>query len=207
MYSCMDAVREAKIGAIRSYVQSVFRESGSHGYDHILRVTRLCELLGAREDANMDILLPAALFHDIARPLEEETGLPHEVEGARIAESFLRKVDYDEALIHGVTHAIGTHRYRSDKKPETLEAMILSDADKLDAMGATGIARTFMQAGENDGDMQDAASHIHEKLLKLKGRMYTKSARELAGRRHEVLEMFVQALDDEVDGTLSSPDE
>jgi uncharacterized protein len=206
MYSCMDAVREAKMGEIRAYVQTVFKESGSHGYDHTLRVTRLCECLGAREGGNMAILLPAALLHDIARPLEDETGIPHEIEGARIAGCFLREVRYDESLIPQITHAITAHRYRSGAEPETLEARILSDADKLDAMGATGIARTFMQAGERSGDMQDAAGHIHEKLLKLKGRMYTKTARELAGRRHEVLEYFVRAFDEEAGVTVSFPE-
>jgi uncharacterized protein len=202
----MDAGREAQLELIRAYVRTVFRESGSHGYDHTLRVAGLCERIGAREDADMAVLLPAALLHDIARPREDETGIPHEIAGARIAESFLREIRYDGELIPAITHAIGAHRYRSDAKPETLEARVLSDADKLDAMGATGIARTFMQAGEQGGDMQDAAAHIHEKLLKLKDRMYTHSARELAGRRHHVLASFAEAFDEETKTTVRSPE-
>ena len=194
----MDSALEEKTDRIQAYVQAVFRASGSHGYDHVVRVTRLCELIAAREDADMAILIPAALLHDIARPIEDETGTPHEIEGARIAECFLQEIHYEENLIPAIIHAIRVHRYSSDARPETVEARILSDADKLDAMGATGIARTFMQAGEKGRDLQDAAGHIHEKLLKLRDRMYTRSGREIAKRRHQVLADFAGALNEEL---------
>ncbi|KQC04180.1 MAG: phosphohydrolase [Methanoculleus sp. SDB] len=189
---------EDQFAAMIAYVQSAFRESGSHGFDHVLRVTLLCERLGADEQADMRILLPAALFHDIGRPAEEATGIPHEEEGARIAERYLRSVRYDDARIPAIVHAIRTHRFRSAAIPETPEARILSDADKLDAMGAVGIARTFMQAGERGGDMTDAAGHITEKLLLLRDRLYTASARRMAQERHAVLVAFLAALTDEL---------
>ncbi len=194
---------DEKTGLILEHVRTVFRDAGAHGFDHVLRVTRLCEELGAREGADMTILIPAALFHDIARPLEEETGAPHEEEGARMAEFFLRSIDYPEDRVGGIAHAIRAHRYSTGVSPETLEARILSDADKLDAMGAVGIARTFMQAGERGGGIADATAHFHEKLLKLAGRMYTESARTLAGRRHALLTGFLEALDDETGGTFT----
>ncbi|MDN7023709.1 HD domain-containing protein [Methanoculleus sp. FWC-SCC1] len=190
---------------IRDYVRTVFRDAGAHGLDHVQRVTLLCEALGAREGADMSILIPAALFHDIARPREEETGVPHEEEGARMAESFLRSIGYPDDRIAGIAHAIRAHRYSTGIAPETLEAQILSDADKLDAMGAVGIARTFMQAGERGGGIADATGHFHEKLLQLSGRMYTESARVLAQRRHAFLAAFLEALDDETDGTVTLP--
>jgi uncharacterized protein len=186
------------IEQIIAYVQTVFEESGSHGFDHTLRVTRLCERLAQDEGADLRVVLPAALLHDIARPLEEEQGIAHEQAGAAIASEFLSSIGYDEALIQKITHAIRTHRYRSTNRPETLEAMVLSDADKLDAMGAVGIARTFMQAGERKGTMADAIDHIQDKLLKLKGRMYTKSARELATARHTVLADFLTTFEAEL---------
>jgi uncharacterized protein len=160
---------------------------------------RLCELIGEREDADPAILIPASLLHDIARAQEEKSGIPHEVEGARIAGSFLQEIGYDETLIPLITHAILAHRFSTDPQPETLEARILSDADKLDAMGACGIARTFMQAGEQGRDLKDAAAHIHDKLLRLKGRMYTGTGRELAETRHKVLADFAAALKEEID--------
>jgi len=190
---------DERTGEIREHVRSVFQESGAHGFDHIERVTRLCELLGPREGADMMILIPAALFHDIGRPLEEKTGLPHEEEGARMAEPYLRSIRYPEDLIPAITHAIRAHRYSTGIAPETKEARILSDADKLDAMGAVGIARTFMQSGERGKGIPDAIDHIHEKLLHLQGLMYTKSARDIAGRRHALLVAFIGALEDEMD--------
>ena len=189
---------DGQVGKMLEYVRSVFQESGAHGFDHIERVTRLCEMLGAREGADMSILIPAALFHDIGRPLEEKTGLPHEEEGARMAESYLRSVHYPEDLIPAITHAIRAHRYSTGVAPETKEARILSDADKLDAMGAVGIARTFMQSGERGGGIPDAIDHIHEKLLHLQGLMYTESARDIAGRRHAFLTRFLETLNGEM---------
>jgi uncharacterized protein len=194
---------DEKIESIHAYVTTVLRQPGSHGVDHTLRVVRLCEVIGRHEDADMKILLPAALLHDIARPVEEEQGIPHEEEGARMAELFLRSIEYDEDLLPGIIHAIRAHRYRSDKKPETLEAMVLSDADKLDAMGAIGIARTFLQAGERRSDIRDAADHIDEKLLKLKDLMYTASARGIAKTRYMYLGTFLETLTNEMKGIVS----
>jgi uncharacterized protein len=183
---------------MKAYVKSVLPPSGSHGFDHTARVTRLCGIIGGNERADMDVLIPAALFHDIARPVEEEKGIPHEEEGARMAENFLRSIHYDEKLIPRIADAILKHRYSSGKKPESLEAKILSDADKLDAMGAIGISRTFMQAGEQGGEISDGIGHIGEKLLKLKDLMYTGSARQIAEQRHEFLLLFVTAIKSEI---------
>ncbi|MDD1718424.1 MAG: HD domain-containing protein [Methanoregulaceae archaeon] len=190
---------DEKIGIIQAYVKTVLREPGSHGPDHTFRVLRMCERIGRDEGADMNILLPAALLHDIARPAEKERGIPHEEEGARMAEEFLTSIFFDKDLIPGITQAIRTHRYRSDRVPETLEAKILSDADKLDAMGAIGIARTFLRAGEHGGEITDAAGHIVEKLLKLKERMHTESAARIAVRRHGYLAGFLEELANEMD--------
>jgi uncharacterized protein len=189
---------DEKTGIILHYVKKTLAQPGSHGLDHVLRVVYLCEVIGKEENADMEILLPAAFLHDIARPKETETGIPHEEEGARIAEQFLRSIRYDEERIPEITNAIRTHRYRSLKKPETLEARILSDADKLEALGAVGIARTFIRAGEHQGKISDAISHINDKLLKLNGLMYTRSAKRLAEERHRFLCVFLERLTDEM---------
>ncbi len=188
---------------IRKYVRNVLGDAGSHGMDHTERVTRMCRIIGKCEHADMDILIPAALLHDIARPLEKETGLPHEVEGARMAGVYLNFIGYNPELIQTICAAIQTHRFRSDKKPETPEAKILSDADKLDAMGAVGIARTFMRAAEHNGDISDAVFHFHDKLLKLHDQMYTKTGREMAEKRHVFLETFLKNLEQEMDNPES----
>jgi len=187
---------DSRVVAMQEYVRGAFADSGAHGFDHTLRVMMLCRVLGTREGADLQILIPAALFHDIARPIEEETGIPHEIKGAELAEAYLLSIDYPGDLTPGILHAILAHRYRSSKViPETLEAKILSDADKLDAMGAVGIARTFMQAGEEGGGIPDAVEHINEKLLNLKDRMHTESARKIATERHSFLLSFLERLE------------
>ena len=112
------------IERILIFVETFFRQSGSHGLDHTLRVTRLCVEIGKAEGADMQILIPAALFHDVARPLEKETGIPHEEEGARIAEEYLRSNGCDESRIRAIVHAIRSHRFSRGTKPETLEAKV-----------------------------------------------------------------------------------
>ena len=197
---------DEKIETIRKYIKEVFNQKGSHGLDHVLRVEYLCEVIGKREKAEMGVLLPAALFHDIAQPIERKKGIPHEEEGARMAEDYLRSIHYDENHIRKITHAIRTHRYRSIKKPETLEARILSDADKLDAMGAVGSARTVIRAGEYGGDISDAVDHINHKRLNLNGLMHTETAKQLAGERHRHLCAFLETLTEEITLPASRPD-
>jgi uncharacterized protein len=189
---------DEKIDTIRHHIKDVFNQPGSHGLDHVLRVEYLCEVIGVEENAEMEVVLPAALLHDIARPLERQTGIPHEEAGARMAEDYLRSIRYREKSIRKIAHAIRTHRYRSIKKPETLEARILSDADKLDAMGAVGIARTFIRAGEHGGEISDAVDHMHNKLLNLNSLMYTETAKRLAEERHRYLCVFLETLEREI---------
>jgi len=182
---------------IHEHVRTVLGPAGSHGLDHIERVTSMCRRIGQEEGADMAILIPAALLHDIARPLERDRGLRHEREGARMAEEFLTSLPYPPECIPAIAHAIRAHRFRSSERPATLEARILSDADKLDAMGAIGIARTFMRAAEHHGTMEDAISHFHDKLLNLSGLMYTDTAREIAAERHALLSRYLAALEEE----------
>ncbi len=171
--------------------------------DHTERVFSLCRTIGEREQADMQILLPAALLHDIARPREKETGLAHETEGARMAAEFLGSIGYDAAIIPAIAAAIRSHRFSTDQEPEGLEAKILSDADKLDAMGAVGIARTFIRAGEHGGGIDDAVAHFHDKLLKLSDCLYTATGRRMAQERHAVLVAFLKTLERETGGRQS----
>ena len=193
---------DARFEEIYRHAGSVLGNAGSHGMDHTKRVTRMCRVIGEREQADMEILIPAALLHDIARPLEKEQGLPHEAEGARMAETYLASIRYNPALIPAISAAIRTHRFRSSERPESPEAKILSDADKLDALGAVGIARTFMRAAEHGGDIDDAVMHFYEKLLKLKDLMYTDTGRDIAIKRHAFLVTFLTALERETDGSF-----
>ena len=183
---------------IHDYVVSQFRQPGSHGLDHTIRVTSLCYVIGTEERADMQVLLPAAMLHDIARSIEDKTGIPHEIEGARMAESFLISIRYPQDLIPGITSAIRTHRFSTSDIPHSLEGWILSDADKLDATGAVGLARAFITSGERGGDISDAIDHIDNKLLKLADMMHTRSARQLASTRHDLVSSFLTTLINEM---------
>jgi len=183
---------------IHDYAAGILKQGGSHGMDHTKRVVSLCRIIGKREGADLRILIPAALLHDIARPIEKEKGLMHEVEGARMAEEFLLSIAYDATLIPRIAQAIRTHRFTTMEKPAFLEAEILSDADKLDAMGAPGIARTFLRAGEYGGGIDDAIAHFHDKLLRLHTTMYTATGQKIAQERHAFLVRFLETLEGEM---------
>jgi uncharacterized protein len=188
---------DEELGRIRAWAAENLGAGGSHGMDHTERVYRLCSRIGLEEGAELGILLPAALLHDIARPLEKARGLPHEQEGARMAGEYLRSIGFDPGRISRITAAIRTHRFTSREQPGSLEARVLSDADKLDAMGAVGIARTFLRAGEHGGGIGDAVAHFHDKLLRLKDHMYTQTGRRIADERHALLVQFLSELQED----------
>lgn len=181
--------------SITDYVKSQLNEPGGHGWDHVQRVVYLCQLIGKREKAETAVLIPAAILHDVARPLEGcNKTIRHEIEGARIAKSFLESINYNSEFIPDIVTAIKTHRFDSSEKPTTLEGEILSDADKLDAMGAIGVARVFMGTGERGGGLQDAIDHFNAKLLKLKDMMYTNTAQGVAEKREKLMLTFLGKL-------------
>lgn len=116
---------------------------GGHDFDHVLRVTALAERIAAAEGAHLAIVRTAALLHDVA---ESEGRADHHLRGAARARELLQR--QPPAFVEAVAHAIAAHRYRVDPAPQTLEAQVLSDVDKLDAIGAVGVARVFAYAGE-----------------------------------------------------------
>lgn len=206
----------------------------AHDLDHILRVTNLCILLAdsksteEEKDADLEVLIPAALLHDIARRQEDEdsTGrTDHAVIGAEMAKGILMDLGYNPGIISRVMDCIKTHRFRSGFAPDTLEAKILFDADKLDVIGAVGIARSFMLAGEHgekiyrdvpideyikenvgsNGRIKDVSKHTANmefelKLKRVPDRLYTEKAKEIARSRIGYMEMFFRTLKEEIDG-------
>lgn len=186
-----------------------------HGYDHIVRVYRLAERLALLEGAHLEIVRAAALLHDAQPPnLEEMPRQEHQLIAADFAREVLRAEGWENRAIEAVQHCIRAHRFREDsEKPHTLEAQILFDADKLDAIGAIGVARAIgysLQAGQpiysppsalflETGQLDQGEKHsaYHEfvfKLLKLKHRLYTPSARRLAEDRQRAMVDFFERL-------------
>jgi len=127
-------------------------ECSAHKLDHIYRVYDLCILIGEHEEnVDFEILLPAALLHDIARTEEsmDKSGMiDHAILGGEVASSILLELGYEPERVLRIKNCIQSHRYRSAKVPDSIEAKILFDADKLDILGAVGISRAFMIAGQ-----------------------------------------------------------
>lgn len=166
---------------------------GSHDYEHTERVIELCKVLGESLGANMDVLIPAAILHDIGREQEN-----HAHKGALMAREILNEHGYPK--IDAIVHAIEIHSFSVGGQAKTLEAKILSDADKLDAMGAIGVYRVAQYGIEHECDLKESVEHFHEKLLKLKDLLYTDEARELAMKRHGFMLDYLEQLDKELKG-------
>lgn len=186
-----------------------------HGLDHVLRVLGLARALGQELGADMEIVQAAALLHDAhgAHPGEGEGRLSHEQASAVFAGEVLKAKGWSEARIQAVQHCIRAHRFRGSEQPQSLEAQVLFDADKLDVMGAFGAARTVgyaVQAGQpiyapvsdqfrKTGEPLPGEPHsaYHEYVFKLRvvrDRLFTEPARRMAEERQVVLETFFEGL-------------
>jgi len=187
----------------KEFAKSFFEREGTHGFSHVERVFNLCLHIGKEEGADLEVLALASLLHDIARPLEDSGKVEdHAAESAKIAGRFLRSLGYPEEKVQAVVHAIEAHRFSRGPEPRTLEAKILSDADKLDAIGAVGIARVFMYSGEHGRDIEASLKHFEEKILKLKDLMYTETARRIAEERHGFTVEFIERIRREMEGEI-----
>jgi len=210
----------------REQVQAIARkqmkgDTGSHGWDHAQRVWRLCQHIGAREGADMSVLELAAFLHDIGRATETSSGgkVCHARAGADLALVILEKQGLGREMIDQVVHCIATHRFRGENtRPQSLEARVLFDADKLDALGAVGVGRAFLFAGEvgarlHNPEMDIARTRAYTredtafrefsvKLKKIKDRMLTVTGRQMAEERHLFMVRFFDRLDREVLGRV-----
>ncbi len=193
----------------------------SHGWDHVERVIRTADVIASTENgADRFVIKVAAILHDIARENEnvENGKLCHGELGSRIAAEFLEGTGLDRERIEKISHCIFTHRYRNDHPPETIEARILYDADKLDSIGATGIGRAFLFSGEIGARLHGNPAEIHTtkayseedsayreymfKLRHIKDKMLTDHGKTLAEERHRFMETFFERLKDETEGKI-----
>ena len=194
-----------------------------HDFDHVLRVYRLAEKLAVAEGADLEIIKAAALLHDSQGSSPQGEGNAreeHHILSAQFAGKILTQKGWPKDKIRAVQHCIRAHRFRSKKdKPQTIEAEVLFDADKLDVLGAIGAARTiafgvlagqpiyaepseqFIQTGVKlPGERHSSYHEFLFKLQKVSGRMFTKSGKALAEARHNYLVNFYKQLQAEVRG-------
>lgn len=175
---------------------SNFKTLQSHTLDHVFRVLNMAFFLAQKLDAFIDVIVLSAIFHDVGRPLELESGESHAEISARIAESFLKDKRLD-AVIPDITHAIRSHRFNGNILPNTVEAKILQDADALDALGGVGLFRAISFAVENNNGIEVVVQHCHEKLFLLPGRMHFPISRRIANKRVKLLRQFVKQVSEE----------
>lgn len=202
--------------------RALYGEADSvHDFDHIRRVLALAERIARAECADLTIVRSAALLHDWGRAAAQSMQVNHAEFAAGRARTYLIARGAALTEVEAVVHAIEAHRFRSPPAPRTLEAQVLFDADKLDAIGAIGIARAFAYGGahhqriwapresvdldrwEEAGDDPDTHTPVHEfivKLSRIRLQLYTVTGTQIAEARHRYMTDFFARLDSEVYG-------
>jgi len=215
------SVTPALIARIREQAGAFFHGArGSHDWDHTERVRLLCLRIGRIEKADLGVVELAALLHDIGREEEDRSHgrVCHGRIGATLARRILEDFGCEPSVVRAVSEAIRTHRFRGRAKPRTLEARVLFDADKLDSIGAVGVGRAFLFAGEVGARLHDQSIDVAKtepytredtayreflvKLRRVRDRMTTREGRRIAAGRHRFMVAFFDRLSKETDGRI-----
>ena len=183
------------IADAEAYVAELFaRNAGGHDLGHTLRVRRNARRLAAAEpDCDKLVVELAALLHDADDPKLFST------EHNANARAFLEREGVARETVEAVCAAVNAVSFRRNRgrRPETVEGRLVQDADRLDAMGAVGVARTFAYGGEHGRPMEESIRHFYDKLLLLYDELNTDAAKRLAAPRHAFLEAFLKAYEEE----------
>lgn len=207
---------------IENYMISCMEDS-AHDKEHIYRVLyNALEIAKAEKDVDYDVLIAACLLHDIGRKEQfENPALCHAKVGGEKAYHFLIEHGFEIVYAERVKQCIQTHRYRQDNPPQSLEAKILFDADKIDASGAVGIARTLIYKGAvseplyyrlqngmvSDGSKDEIPSFFQEykhKLENIYSNFYTAKGAEIAKTRQQAAVAFYNSLYQEVSASYQN---
>lgn len=190
-------MKDQIINAAIIYITELFQDnSGGHDVSHTMRVYRNALVIASSEmKCDIEVVSLAALLHDA-----DDHKLFHTVNNSN-ARRFLEEHSVDPEKTERIISAINSVSFSQNrgKHPETLEGKIVQDADRLDAIGAVGIARTFAYGGEHGRSLDSSICHFHEKLLLLKDEMNTDTARELAEERHAFMLAFLKRYQEETD--------
>jgi uncharacterized protein len=202
--------------------QMKIADSG-HGIDHVRRVVENAKRIGRAESANVEIYLPAAWLHDcvIVAKNSPQRRLASAL-AAQSAERFLAEIEYPTEWIAPILHCILAHSFSANIPCETLEAKVVQDSDRLEAVGAIGLARCLMTGGamgqrlyhpyepfpvtRQPVDTEQSVDHFFAKLLGLQNTMKTESGKEEAARRSDFLLVFLRQLASEIGAASSQLD-
>ena len=203
------------LDSIKNEVKEIMDNDSAHDFEHIMRVYKNAEKMCKKEKANKKLVLCAALLHDIVSyPKSDKRSKMSSIESAKKSKLVLKKYGFSKQEITIVSDAIRDHSFSQNKTPGTIEGKILQDADRLDALGAIGIARVFATGGSlqrpfyniedpfcktrKPDDKTWTVDHFYQKLLKLESTMNTKSGKIEATKRTRVLRGFLKQLKQEL---------
>jgi len=203
------------LDSLKDEVKKIMDGDSAHDFEHIMRVYKNAKKICKEEKANEKLILSAALLHDIVSyPKSDKRSKMSSLESAKKSKQILKKYDFSKEEIMIISDAICDHSFSQNKVPKTLEGKILQDADRLDALGAIGIARVFATGGSLKRPFYNlddpfcktripddkiwTVDHFFQKLLKLESLMNTKSGKVEAKRRTRVLKEFLNYLKQEL---------
>ncbi|MFM7797295.1 MAG: HD domain-containing protein [Candidatus Nitrosotenuis sp.] len=187
----------------------------AHDYSHIMRVYKNAKLILKHENANNVLVMASVLLHDIINfPKSDPRSKYSSTKSATLASRILRKYDFSNEDIMTICDAIRDHSFSRGKIPKTIEGKILQDADRLDALGAIGIARVFTVGGfeqrflynysdpfcknRKPDDRIWTVDHFYRKLLTLEKKMNTKTGKKLAKQRKKIMINFLSQMQKEI---------
>jgi uncharacterized protein len=203
------------IDSLKNEIKLKISNDSAHDFDHIMRVYKNAKKICKNEKVNPKLILCAVLLHDIVSfPKSDKRSKLSSIKSAEASKKILKKYDFTRDEIQIISEAIRDHSFSQNKTPKTIEGKILQDADRLDAIGAIGIARVFAVAGSenrpfynpedpfckkrNADDQKWTLDHFYKKLLLLESLMNTKSGKSEAKRRTIVLKNFLSELKKEL---------
>ena len=203
------------LDSIKNEVKKIMDNDSAHDFEHVMRVYKNAQKICVLENANEKLVLSAALLHDIVSyPKSDKRSKLSSIQSAKKSEQILKKYNFSKEEISIISDAIRDHSFSQNTTPRTLEGKILQDADRLDALGAIGIARVFATGGSlkrpfyniddpfcktrTPDDKTWTVDHFFQKLLKLESLMNTKSGKIEAKKRTSTLKEFLKQLKQEV---------
>ena len=204
-----------ELDSIKKEVIKIMNNDPAHDFEHVMRVYHNAQKITKKEKANQKLVLAAALLHDIVSyPKSSKRSKFSSVDSAKKSKSILKKYTFSNEEISIICDAIEDHSFSQNRIPRTIEGKILQDADRLDALGAIGIARVFATSGSlnrpfykiddpfcngrQPDDNRWAIDHFFNKLLKLQSLMNTKSGKIEAKKRTKVLKIFLKQFKSEI---------
>ncbi|WP_166371619.1 HD domain-containing protein [Psychromonas sp. SA13A] len=194
-----------------SFIAENMKTDLAHDLLHVKRVVKLATLIAKKEKAELNVVLPAAWLHDcVSYPKNHPLRSQSSLHAADKAIQFLSSIEYPKQYLDAIHHAIAAHSYSGGLIANTLEAKIVQDADRLDAIGAIGIARCIQVSSQlkrplyapEDAfaeqrtldDQRFTLDHFYKKLLKLASLMHTQTAQDIAAQRTQFMESYLQQL-------------